>query len=328
MSMRYRPFGNTDLMVSEVGFGAWAIGGPAMAGDIPIGWGGVDDRVSKQALEEAHRQGVNFYDTADFYGLGHSEKLIGEVFGNRDDVIIGSKVGHRLTDDGSIHVDYSKKYVTEACNESLKRLKRDTIDLYQLHTAKVADLENGECIEALEKLQQEGKIRYWALSLHTFEPEPEAEYMLSHGLGNGFQLVLNILNQQSVPILEKARDHGMGVIARMPLQFGVLTGKFTKETRFGPDDHRSFRLPPDILSRTLDALEKVWPLTEKYGCSKTELSMSFILSFDEVSTVIPGIKTPAQARENTSGIVRLSNEDRDYITSLYEDTFKPVLVQK
>ncbi len=120
----------------------------------------------------------------------------------------------------------------------------------------------------------------------------------------------------------------MGVIARMPLQFGVLTGKFTKETRFGPDDHRSFRLPPDILGRTLDALEKVWPLTEKYGCSKTELSLSFILSFDAVSTVIPGIKTPHQARENTSGIVRLSDEDRDYITSLYEDLFKPVLVQK
>ncbi len=326
--MKYRPFGNTDLMVSEVGFGAWAIGGPAMAGDIPIGWGNVDDQVSREALKEAHRQGVNFYDTADFYGLGHSEKLIGEVFGNRDDVIIASKVGHRLKDDGVIQVDYSKKYVIEACNESLQRLQRDTIDLYQLHTAKVADLENGECLEALDKLQQEGKIRYWGLSLHTFEPEPEAEFILSHELGNGFQLVLNILNQQSVPLLDKAAKQGMGVIARMPLQFGVLTGKFTKETRFGPDDHRSFRLPPDILGRTLDALEKVWPLTEKYGCSKTELSLSFILSFDAVSTVIPGIKTPHQARENTSGIVRLSDEDRDYITSLYEDLFKPVLVQK
>lgn len=326
--MNYRAFGNTNLTVSEVGFGAWGIGGPAMAGDTPIGWGDVDDNTSREALKEAFRQGVTFYDTADFYGLGHSEKLIGEVFGNRDDVIIASKAGHRLKEDGTIFTDYSKKHVIEACNASLKRLKRDAIDLYQLHTAKVADLENGECLEALDQLQQEGKIRYRGLSLHTFEPEPEAEYMLQHGLGNGFQLVLNILNQQSLGILDKAKEQGMGIIVRMPLQFGVLTGKFTKDTRFGADDHRSYRLPPDVLARTLDALEHVWPLTEKYKCSKTELSMSFILSFEAVSTVIPGIKTPEQARQNTRGMVRLTEEDRDYITSLYEDTFKPVLVQK
>lgn len=326
--MEYRPFGETGLMVSEVGFGAWGIGGPAMAGDVPIGWGRVDDKTSIKAIEKALELGVTFYDTADFYGLGHSERLLGRVLGDRDDVIIASKVGHRLSDDGTIWMDYSKEYIIHSCEESLRRLNREAIDIYQLHTAQVSDLKKGECVEAMEQLKQQGKIRCWGLSLNTFHPEPEADYMMEHRLGSGFQLVLNILNQQCLGILDRARKQGMGIIARMPLQFGVLTGKFTKQSTFAPDDHRSFRLTPEILSDTLDALEPVWAMAEKYNLSKTELSMSFILSFDSVSTVIPGIKTPKQAQKNTMGIVRLSDEDRDYIVSLYEESYKPILMRQ
>ncbi len=315
-------------MVSEVGFGAWGIGGPAMAGDVPIGWGRVDDKTSIKAIEKALELGVTFYDTADFYGLGHSERLLGRVLGDRDDVIIASKVGHRLSDDGTIWMDYSKEYIIHSCEESLRRLNREAIDIYQLHTAQVSDLKKGECVEAMEQLKQQGKIRCWGLSLNTFHPEPEADYMMEHRLGSGFQLVLNILNQQCLGILDRARKQGMGIIARMPLQFGVLTGKFTKQSTFAPDDHRSFRLTPEILSDTLDALEPVWAMAEKYNLSKTELSMSFILSFDSVSTVIPGIKTPKQAQKNTMGIVRLSDEDRDYIVSLYEESYKPILMRQ
>lgn len=325
--MEYRTFGNTDLKVSEVGFGAWGIGGPAMAGDIPIGWGDVQDETSVKALQKAFELGINFYDTADFYGLGHSEELIGNVFGNRQDIIVASKVGHRLANDQSIFVDYSKQYILKACEDSLRRLKRDTIDYYQLHSAKKADLEQGECLQALEQLKQEGKIRYWGLSLNTYAPEPEAEYMLENQIGSGFQLVFNMINQQAVRIFEKAKQQGMGIIARMPLQFGLLTGKFSKATRFETNDHRHFRLTPEILETSLDALEEVWPLCEKYGVSKTELSMSFILSFEEVSTVIPGIKTPEQAEKNTHGIVRLSSEDRNFISSLFESKFQQVLQQ-
>ncbi|MEK6478220.1 aldo/keto reductase [Catalinimonas sp. 4WD22] len=325
--MEYRAFGNTDLKVSEVGFGAWGIGGPAMAGDIPIGWGDVQDETSIKALQKAFELGMNFYDTADFYGLGHSEELIGNVFGNRQDIIVASKVGHRLANDQSIFVDYSKQYILKACEDSLRRLKRDTIDYYQLHTAKKADLEKGECVEALEQLKQEGKIRYWGLSLNTYAPEPEAEYMFKNQIGSGFQLVFNIINQQALGVFERAKEQGMGIIVRMPLQFGLLTGKFSKGTRFETNDHRHFRLTPEILATSLDALEEVWPLCEKYGISKTELSMSFILSFEEVSTVIPGIKTPEQAEKNTQGIVKLSAEDRKFISSLFESRFKKVLQQ-
>ncbi len=326
--MNYREFGSTGMKVSEVGFGAWGIGGPAMAGETPIGWGDVDDAASVRALREAFYQGITFYDTADFYGLGHSEELIGQVFGNREDVVIATKVGHRLRDDGTIWTDYSPEHIQASCEASLLRLRRETLDLYQLHTARVPDLDQGACVEAMERLRREGKIRHWGLSLNTFDPHPEADYMLEHDLGDGFQLVLNIINQEALGILDRARKQGKGIIARMPLQFGALTGKFTRETRFAPDDHRSFRLAPDILSDTLDALEPVWPLADKYGISKTELSMSFILSFDAVSTVIPGIKTPDQARQNTSGIVKLSDEDRDFITSMYEETFRPLLMRQ
>jgi aryl-alcohol dehydrogenase-like predicted oxidoreductase len=326
--MKYREFGNTGMTVSEVGFGAWGIGGPAMAGDIPIGWGDVDDATSIRALIEAFDQGITFYDTADFYGFGHSEELIGRVFGNREDVVIASKVGHRLRDDGTIWTDYSAEHILASCEGSLRRLRRDVIDLYQLHTARMSDLQQGECVEAMEQLRREGKIRHWALSLNTFDPHPEADYMLEHDLGDGFQLVLNIINQECVGMLDRIQKQGKGVIARMPLQFGVLTGKFDKETRFAPDDHRSFRLTPEILSDTLDALEPVWPLAEKHSLSKTELSMSFILSFDAVSTVIPGIKTPEQARQNSRGIMRLPDEDRDLIVSMYEGTFRPLLMRQ
>ncbi|MBE0559083.1 MAG: aldo/keto reductase, partial [Proteobacteria bacterium] len=169
--MDHRTFGATDLDVSLIGFGAWAIGGPAMAGTTPIGWGDVDDHVSEQAIHTALERGVTFFDTADFYGLGHSEEILGRVLGNRPSVVIATKVGHRLQDDGSIALDYSKRHILEACEGSLRRLKRECIDLYQLHSARVSHFEAGECLEALEGLREEGKIRYWGLSLNTFHPE-------------------------------------------------------------------------------------------------------------------------------------------------------------
>jgi aryl-alcohol dehydrogenase-like predicted oxidoreductase len=325
--MDYRFFGNTDLNVSEVGFGTWGVGGPSMAGKMPLGWGEVDDETSIKALEKAYHLGVNFYDTADFYGLGHSEELLGKVFGDKKDIIIASKAGHRLDENDSVYVDYSKDHILKTCEESLQRLNRDTIDFYQLHTAKKSDLEKGECIEALEILKKQGKIRYWGVSLNTYDPKPEADFLLNNELGDGFQLVLNILNQRSLNILDRAHKQGMGIIARMPLQFGLLTGKFDKETQFKQNDHRQFRLPQDILASSIDALEEVWQVARKYEITKTQLSLSFILSFDAVSTVIPGIKTPEQAQKNTQGIVHLSKKDRDFIASLYTQKFKDIIHQ-
>lgn len=329
--MEYRSFGTTDLKVSAVGFGAWGIGGAAMAGDLPIGWGTTEDKTSIAALHRSYERGINFYDTADFYGLGRSETLIGEAFGNRPDVIIGTKVGHRLSREGTIYTDYSSRHIRQACEKSLIRLRRDTIDFYQLHTARVKDLKAQECVEAMESLIRDGKIRYWGISLNTFHPGPEAEYVLAQKIGSGFQLVLNMINQNAVPLLSNMTSAGYGIIARMPLQFGLLTGKFDAATRFASNDHRSFRLAPEVLHRTLSALESNWALCEKYGISKTELALSFVLSFPEVSTVIPGIKNPRQADLNTNKIVKLDPADREWLQQLFETQFRqhlmPVLEQ-
>ncbi|MFC2084449.1 aldo/keto reductase [Bacteroidota bacterium] len=317
--MKYRKFGNTELVVSEIGFGAWGIGGPAMAGDIPIGWGEVNNSDSVRALENAFDLGINFFDTADFYGLGLSEKLIGDTFSNSDEVIIATKVGHRLEDDDSIKLDYSKEYILGACDKSLGRLKRERIDYYQLHSARVSHLKQGECIEAMEQLVENGKVRYWGVSLNTFNPEPEAEFMMRNNLASGFQLVLNIINQRAIPLVLKAAKEGYGIIARMPIQFGLLTGKFMKDTKFDKNDHRYFRLTPEFLTKALDELELVWPIADKYGISKTSLSLSFILTLREVSTVIPGIKTPEQAKLNITDLIELNKEDFDLLRSMYSD---------
>lgn len=322
--MYYRQFGNTDLLVSEIGFGAWAIGGNAMIGSTAIGWGDANDEDSKAAIQKALDAGINFFDTADIYGLGHSEELIGEIIGNRNDVIVASKVGN-VSRNNQFTTDYSKAHILEACEASLTRLKRDAIDYYQLHSARTKDLEKGECLEAMSQLQQQGKIRYWGLSLNTFDPGPEASLFYRLGIGNGFQLVLNILNQRALSTLNEAAKKGYGVIARMPLQFGLLTGKFDKGVSFEASDHRKNRLTPALVDMANKALEPVWDLCSKYNCSKTQLAISYILSYREVATVIPGIRTVTQAEENTTGLFRLSPEDRSLIESYGISRFKEIM---
>jgi len=322
--MQYRKFGNTDLLVSEIGFGAWAIGGSAMIGNTAIGWGDAKDDESKMAIHRSLDLGINFFDTADIYGLGHSEKLLGELLGNKKDVIIATKVGN-VSRNEQFTVDYSKGYILKACEESLKRLRRDTIDYYQLHTARINHLENGECIEGMQQLQQEGKVRYWGLSLNTFDPFPEAEYLMQQKAGNGFQLVLNILNQKALPILKKTDENGYGVIARMPLQFGLLTGKFNVNSKFPVNDHRHNRLTNEVISSVTRALKPVWELCNKYHFSKTQLALSYVLSYAEISTVIPGIRTPEHVDQNTVRLIRLDDKDLKMIETLGQTDFVSVM---
>ncbi|HEY0677627.1 MAG TPA: aldo/keto reductase [Chitinophagaceae bacterium] len=323
--MNYRKFGKTDLNVSEVGFGAWAIGGAAKVGNTPIGWGEADDEVSRSAILAALDAGINFFDTADFYGLGHSEELLGQSLNQRKDVIIATKVGHRDINN-AIVLDYSAEYITEACELSLKRLKREVIDYYQLHSARLPQLQAGECVAAMERLKQQGKIRYWGLSLNTFYPAPEAMWMMENNVGDGFQLVFNLINQRAYDVMVEAGKRGYGVIARMPLQFGLLTGKLKSSTIFAETDHRKFRLTPEIIQQTLDILEnKVWPAGEKEQLEPVALAMSFILSCKEVSTVIPGIRTPDHVMQNTTGLKKLSPESMKILLSMGGAEWQPIV---
>jgi aryl-alcohol dehydrogenase-like predicted oxidoreductase len=318
--MKYRKFGNTDLSVSEVGFGAWAIGGGAMIGSTPIGWGDANDETSVKAIHAAIEEGINFFDTADIYGLGHSEEMLGNEIGSKQEIIIATKVGNVARDE-QFTIDYSKEYILNACELSLKRLKRETIDYYQLHTARLNHLQKGECIEAMQQLQQQGKIRYWGLSLNTFEPNAEADFLMNNNWGNGFQLVLNIINHQALYLLKPASEKGYGIIARMPLQFGLLTGKFDKYINFGANDHRKNRLTKEIIEATSSTTDPVWKLCSKYNCTKTQLALSYILSYNEVSTVIPGIRTPEQVKLNTEHLFQLDKEDMLFIEQLGTTTF-------
>jgi len=327
--MQYRKFGNTDLHVSEVGFGAWAIGGGAMIGNTVIGWGDADDSTSEKAIYASLDAGINFFDTADIYGLGHSEKLLGKTIGQRKDTIIATKVGNVARQD-QFTIDYSKEYILNACEQSLKRLKREVIDYYQLHTARLNHLQQGDCIEAMQELHQKGKIRFWGLSLNTFDPLPEAEYLIKQNLGNGFQLVLNLLNQRGLSLLDAAAEKGYGIIARMPLQFGLLTGKFDKGFSFAANDHRKKRLIKEVIDACTQALTPVWQLRKKYNCNKTQLALSYILSYPQVSTIIPGIRTTDHVSQNTQSLFPLFPDDKKMIEELGRTNLIPVmeLIQK
>ena len=327
--MQYRKFGSTDLLVSEIGFGAWAIGGGAMIGNTPIGWGDADDAVSEKAIYTALDAGINFFDTADIYGLGHSEEILGKTIGNKKEMIVATKVGN-VSRNEQFTVDYSKEYMLKACDGSLKKLKRNVIDYYQLHSARTVHLQNGECIDAMQQLQQQGKIRYWGISLNTFDPLPEAAFFIDNKIGNGFQLVLNLLNQKTLSLLKQSSENGYGIIVRMALQFGLLTGKFDKDVNFATNDHRKNRLTKEVIDISNEALEPVWALCKKYNCGKTQLALSYILSYPEVSTIIAGIRTAEQVRLNTTGLFRLDNDDRVVIEQLGATDFVQVmdLIQK
>jgi len=222
-------------------------------------------------------------------------------------------------------VDYSKEYILKACENSLIKLKREVIDYYQLHTARVVHLQNGDCIEAMQQLQSEGKIRYWGISLNTFEPLPEAEFLIENNIGNGFQLVLNLLNQKALPLLKKSSELGYGVIVRMALQFGLLTGKFDKQVNFPANDHRKNRLIKNVIDSSNNSLSPVWTLCKKYNCSKTELALSYILSYPEVSTIIAGIRTTDQVQLNTTGLFFLEKDDMLMIENLGQTDFIDVM---
>lgn len=327
--MNFRRLGRTGLLVSEIGFGAWAIGGPAMAGKTPIGWGDVDDEESIRALRRAVDLGVNFIDTADFYGLGHSEEIIGKALSDiKNDIIIATKVGHELLENGTINLNYSGKYILDTVEKSLIRLKRDFIDLYQLHSAKLDHLENGECIEAMELLKKQGKIRFWGISLNTYDPEPEFNFLLKNDLGDTIQVALNIINQISLnDVIPKAHENDYGIIARMPLQFGLLAGKFTEQSKFDENDHRSFRLNSHLIKKANELLRPVFQLAEKYNTPYYHFALSFVLNHHEVSVVIPGIKTVLQAELNTKNPVEISVDDMDFLYSLGREDYYHLLME-
>ena len=288
--MRYRPFGATGLEVSEIGFGAWGIGGDAGGA---VAYGPADRDVSLRALEVALELGITFYDTSDFYGFGHSEELLGEAFAaHRSEVVIASKGG--MLADG--RQDFSSDHIRRSIDASLKRLRTDYIDLYQLHSPPLAAIDD-RAMEVLRSLKDTGTVR--AVGLSARSPE-EAKAALERYEFDCVQVNFNLLDQRAIRcgLFDVAEKRGVGVIVRTPLCFGFLTGRYSQSDAFHERDHRR-GWSREQIERWAHAHALFAPLLESPpGQTPAQFALRYCLSHACVSTAIPGMLTEAHVREN------------------------------
>lgn len=312
--MKLRKLGKTNLLVSEIGFGAWAISGR--------GYGPTDDKESIRALHRALDLGVNFIDTADIYGDGHSEELIGRVLKERGDkgTIVGTKFGWDFYRDGGVRSNLKRNYIFFALEKSLKRLRREWIDVYQIHNSKPADIERDSVYETLDELKKQGKIRFYGVSAFYVEDGISA---IKTGKPDTIQVVYNILEQEAEEnLFPLALKNSIGIIAREPLACGLLTGKYDENSKFPKSDHRR-GWGKEFLE---DGARKVGKLKflEKEGQTLIQAALRFSLSHKAVSIVIPGAKTVRQIEENISAAeAKLSSDEIERIKKLYRSRFLP-----
>jgi aryl-alcohol dehydrogenase-like predicted oxidoreductase len=299
--MLYRELGNTHLRVSEIGFGGWAIGGATDAGGTPLGWGRTNDDDSLAAIRRARDLGVTFFDTADVYGFGRSESLLGIVLSRtRQDVVIATKVGVVRDAEGKLKKDFSRKHIFHAVDGSLKRLRTDYIDLYQLHNPTIEEIQPDELHEAMDRLQEVGKIRFWGVSVTT--PEEGIE-IIRRGWGYALQVLYNVLNQApAAELLPLAKEKGYGIIARVPLASGLLSGKFSTTTTFSSDDVRQNFLTPKRLEEVIPRVDEAKSIIGGTARSLTEGALRFVLANDAVATCIPGARNVHQVELNIAAI--------------------------
>ncbi len=313
--MNYRNLGNTGLEVSEIGFGAWGIGGGA--GGHPA-YGPTDDRESIRALRTALDVGVNFYDTSDLYGMGHSESIIGQAFhAVRDRVLIATKGG--MVNAGGDQ-DFSPSYLGRSLEQSLRRLGTDYIDLYQLHSPAVELLEKDEkLLPFLDSLVRDGKVRVIGLSARS--PQEALIAVGQHGI-KVVQVNLNLIDRRAIEsgLLARCAELGAGVVARTPLCFGFLTGRYSVEEVQDPSDHRSC-WPKKQVERWSEAARMFGDVIQSGGLqTATQKALRFCLSFPEVSAVIPGMLTPEQVDENTraSELGSLTPDELAQVEQIYD----------
>lgn len=294
--MEYRELGRTGWRVSAIGFGGWAIGGT---------WGPVDDRESLAALHRAVDLGVNFFDTADIYGDGRSERLLAQLRQERRATLrIATKVGRRL--DPHTAKGYDRQNLTAFVERSLKNLQSDALDLVQLHCPPTEVYYTPEVFGILDDLVKQGKIRYYGVSVEKVEEGLKA---IEYPGVQSVQIIFNIFRQRPAELLfSEAKRRRVGIVARLPLSSGMLTGKMTHATMFHPDDHRAFNRQGEAFDRGetfsgvnfevgLQAIEELRPLTPE-GMTMAQFALRWTLMFDAVTCAIPGAKRPSQVEEN------------------------------
>jgi aryl-alcohol dehydrogenase-like predicted oxidoreductase len=316
--MQYRELGRTGWRVATISFGAWAIGGS---------WGKVEDDDSLAALHAALDQGVNFIDTADVYGDGHSERLIAQVKKARphDEIIVATKAGRRLsphTADG-----YNRENLTAFVERSLQNLNVEALDLVQLHCPPTEVYYRPEVFGVLDDLVQAGKIRYYGVSVEKVE---EALKAIEYPNVQTVQIIFNMFRQRPRELFfREAQQRQVGILARVPLASGMLTGKFSRDSHFSADDHRQFNRYGQAfdVGETFSGVEyeqglaAVAALREIVpdGTPLTQLALRWILMFDAVTCAIPGAKNPAQASTNCQAaeLPPLTDDQMQRIREIY-----------
>ena len=316
--MRYRELGRTGWKVSTISFGAWAIGGS---------WGSVDDKESLAALHRSIDLGVNFIDTADVYGDGRSERLVAQLIRERKETIyVATKAGRRL--DPHLADGYNRTNLTAFVERSLKNLGTDSIDLLQLHCPPTEVYYRPETFGVLDDLVQAGKLRYYGVSVEKVE---EALKAIEYPNVQTVQIIFNIFRQRPAELFfAEALRRKVGILARVPLASGLLTGKLSVKSKFEADDHRLFNRHGESFDRGetfsgvdydtgLQAVEELRPLVPQ-GWSMTQFALRWILMFDAVTCAIPGAKNPKQAEDNAKAadLSALDSATMDKVLSIYD----------
>lgn len=325
--MEYRELGRTGLNVSAIGFGAWAIGGRD--------WGGADDDTSIRALHMAIDHGVNFIDTADVYGDGRSERLIGEVLRERsEELIVATKAGRRL-DPHTAEGYRDREKMTAFVERSLRNLGVESLDLLQLHSPPSAVYHMPEVFGVLDDLVSAGKIRHYGVSV---EKVDEALTAITYPGVQSVQIIFNMFRlKPAEAFLDAARAARVGVLARVPLASGLLTGKFSPATTFDPADHRSFNRRGEAFDvgetfsgvdfetgvRAAEELREIGP----EGATAAQTALRWILSFAQVTATIPGARNERQAADNAAAIKlpRPSEEDHARVREVYDRYFRDAI---
>jgi aryl-alcohol dehydrogenase-like predicted oxidoreductase len=324
--MQYRPLGQTDMTVSAISFGAWAIGGT---------WGPVDDEQSMRALHAAVDAGTNFVDTADVYGDGRSERLVARLRRERpgDRIFVATKAGRRLpkqTPEG-----YSRENLHAWVERSLRNLDTEAIDLLQLHCPHPDVYDRPEVFGVLDGLVAAGKVRHYGISVETVD---EALRGLRYPNVRTVQVIFNMLRlKPAEELFGRAQARRVGILARVPLASGLLTGKLTAASTFAEDDHRRFNRDGEAFDKGetfsgvpyevgLEVVERLKGLVPP-GATLARLALRWILMWEAVSCAIPGAKTEEQARANAAAadLPPLSPETMAAVAALYDERLRPLI---
>lgn len=297
-----RQLGRSGIQVSALGLGCWAIGGPFWRGTTPVGWGQVNDQESLAAIERALELGITFFDTADVYGCGHSERILGQALASRrNQVVIATKFGN-LFDEQTRRITGAStrpEHIRAACEASLRRLHTDIIDLYQLHIGNLDLHEVDSVLETLERLVEEGKIRWYGWS--TDDPQRAAAFARGDHC-TAIQQRFNLFdgNAETLAVCEQ---NGLASIVRGPLAQGILTGKFTPDTQIAADDVRSaWDLRSGEPARRLRLLNDIRDVLTAGGRTLAQGALGWLWARSGAMIPIPGFKTVAQVEENAGAL--------------------------